>query len=143
MTSGSIVVNFLNNSSFTTLMAFREKLNYMNHLLYMAPKAMVVLLPATLQMEKNVIRTTMDLARNDIRIIAYLLFGSSLAYFVNLTNFLVTKHTSALTLQVYPNTIFPVNAFGGLLLCQACWLSRHWMIWQMNDSYEIVSKVRK
>ena len=29
-----------------------------------------------------------------------LLFNSFLAYFVNLTNFLVTKYTSALTLQV-------------------------------------------
>jgi len=29
-----------------------------------------------------------------------LLLNSFLAYFVNLTNFLVTKHTSALTLQV-------------------------------------------
>ncbi|XLU53898.1 hypothetical protein S245_048546, partial [Arachis hypogaea] len=80
-----------------------EKLNSMNLLLYMAPIAMLVLLPATLLMEKNVIGTTVDLARNDIRIVWYLLFSSSLAYFVNLTNFLVTKHTSALTLQVLGN----------------------------------------
>ncbi|MED6196114.1 hypothetical protein PIB30_044241 [Stylosanthes scabra] len=80
-----------------------EKLNSMNLLLYMAPIAMLVLLPATLLMEKNVIGTTMDLAKNDIRIVWYLLFSSSLAYFVNLTNFLVTKHTSALTLQVLGN----------------------------------------
>ncbi|KAK9913675.1 hypothetical protein M0R45_037485 [Rubus argutus] len=52
-----------------------EKLNSMNLLLYMAP----------------------------IAIIWYLLFNSALAYFVNLTNFLVTKHTSALTLQVLGN----------------------------------------
>lgn len=32
-----------------------------------------------------------------------LFFNSFLAYFVNLTNFLVTKHTSALTLQVIGN----------------------------------------
>lgn len=31
---------------------------------------------------------------------ALLFLNSFLAYFVNLTNFLVTKHTSALTLQV-------------------------------------------
>ncbi|XP_057754783.1 probable sugar phosphate/phosphate translocator At3g11320 isoform X1 [Arachis stenosperma] len=80
-----------------------EKLNSMNLLLYMAPIAMLVLFPATLLMEKNVIGTTVDLARNDIRIVWYLLFSSSLAYFVNLTNFLVTKHTSALTLQVLGN----------------------------------------
>ncbi|XP_061336649.1 probable sugar phosphate/phosphate translocator At3g11320 [Gastrolobium bilobum] len=80
-----------------------EKLNSMNLLLYMAPIAMLVLLPATLLMEENVIWITIDLANKDISIIWYLLFSSSLAYFVNLTNFLVTKHTSALTLQVLGN----------------------------------------
>lgn len=72
----------------------------MNLLLYMAPIAVVFLLPATLLMEENVVGITLALAREDIKIIWYLLFNSALAYFVNLTNFLVTKHTSALTLQV-------------------------------------------
>ncbi|KAG5071513.1 hypothetical protein AAZX31_03G068300 [Glycine max] len=80
-----------------------EKLNSMNLLLYMAPIAVMVLLPTILLMEGNVIQITMDLARKDIRIFWYLLLSSSLAYFVNLTNFLVTKHTSALTLQVLGN----------------------------------------
>ncbi|XP_057414916.1 probable sugar phosphate/phosphate translocator At3g11320 [Lotus japonicus] len=80
-----------------------EKLNSMNLLLYMTPIAMLVLLPATLLMEENVIWITIELARKDIRILWYLLFSSSLAYFVNLTNFLVTKYTSALTLQVLGN----------------------------------------
>ncbi|CAB4301312.1 unnamed protein product [Prunus armeniaca] len=57
------------------------------------------LLPATLIMEENVVGITLALARDDVKIIWYLLFNSALAYFVNLTNFLVTKHTSALTLQ--------------------------------------------
>ncbi|KAK4579385.1 hypothetical protein RGQ29_029166 [Quercus rubra] len=80
-----------------------EKLNSMNLLLYMAPIAVVFLLPATLIMEENVVGITLALARDDHKIIWYLLFNSSLAYFVNLTNFLVTKHTSALTLQVLGN----------------------------------------
>ncbi|KAJ7964048.1 Nucleotide-sugar transporter family protein [Quillaja saponaria] len=80
-----------------------EKLNSMNLLLYMAPIAVVFLLPATLIMEDNVVGITLALARDDIKIIWYLLFNSALAYFVNLTNFLVTKHTSALTLQVLGN----------------------------------------
>ncbi|KAJ0983923.1 hypothetical protein J5N97_002279 [Dioscorea zingiberensis] len=80
-----------------------EKLNSMNLLLYMAPIAVVLLLPATLIMEENVVGITLALAREDIRIVWYLLFNSALAYFVNLTNFLVTKHTSALTLQVLGN----------------------------------------
>ncbi|KAM0953258.1 putative sugar phosphate transporter domain-containing protein [Dioscorea sansibarensis] len=80
-----------------------EKLNSMNLLLYMAPIAVILLLPATLIMEENVVGVTLALARQDIRIVWYLLFNSALAYFVNLTNFLVTKHTSALTLQVLGN----------------------------------------
>lgn len=83
-----------------TFIFLREKLNSMNLLLYMAPIAVVFLLPAALFMEENVVGITLALARDDRKIIWYLLFNSSLAYFVNLTNFLVTKHTSALTLQV-------------------------------------------
>ena len=93
---------WLQRDSETSLLCWREKLNSMNLLLYMAPIAVVLLLPATLYMEKNVVGITLALAKNDIRIIWYLLFNSALAYFVNLTNFLVTKHTSALTLQVWP-----------------------------------------
>ncbi|KAK8546134.1 hypothetical protein V6N12_026936 [Hibiscus sabdariffa] len=54
-------------------------------------------------MEENVVGVALALARDDVKIIWYLLFNSALAYFVNLTNFLVTKHTSALTLQVLGN----------------------------------------
>ncbi|GJW37350.1 probable sugar phosphate/phosphate translocator [Tanacetum coccineum] len=80
-----------------------EKLNSMNLLLYMAPIAVVILLPATLFMEENVVGITIALARKDVNIVWYLLFNSAMAYCVNLTNFLVTKHTSALTLQVLGN----------------------------------------
>lgn len=79
----------------------------MNLLLYMAPIAVVLLLPATLYMEENVVGITLALARDDFRIVWYLMFNSALAYFVNLTNFLVTKHTSALTLQVQPASLLP------------------------------------
>lgn len=92
----------------------------MNLLLYMAPMAVVFLLPATLLMEENVVGITIALARNDIKIVWYLLFNSALAYFVNLTNFLVTKSTSALTLQVCP--IVPENLLLGysFILCVCC-----------------------
>jgi len=108
----SAIIYFPLNLLQIILIPFREKLNSMNLLLYMAPIAMLVLLPATLLMEGNVIRITMELASEDIRIIWYLLLSSSLAYFVNLANFLVTKYTSALTLQVCLNTIdyFTANA---------------------------------
>lgn len=102
---GCAIIYFPLNLLQIILILFREKLNSMNLLLYMAPIAMLVLLPATLLIEGNVLRITMELASEDIRIFWYLLLSSSLAYFVNLTNFLVTKYTSALTLQVCLNTI--------------------------------------
>lgn len=81
----------------------------MNLLMYMAPVAVAFLLPAALLMEENVVNITLALARDDVRILWYLIFNSALAYLVNLTNFLVTKHTSALTLQVC--TPVPMHAF--------------------------------
>ncbi|XP_021820959.1 probable sugar phosphate/phosphate translocator At5g05820 [Prunus avium] len=80
-----------------------EKLNSMNLLMYMGPVAVAILLPAALYMEEDVVGITIALARDDVSIVWYLVFNSALAYFVNLTNFLVTKHTSALTLQVLGN----------------------------------------
>ncbi|GLU02272.1 hypothetical protein SLE2022_195270 [Rubroshorea leprosula] len=80
-----------------------EKLHSMNLLMYMAPVAVLFLIPAALIMEEGVIGITIALARDDLKFFFYLLFNSSLAYFVNLTNFLVTKHTSPLTLQVLGN----------------------------------------
>ncbi|KAM7260212.1 hypothetical protein ACFE04_015953 [Oxalis oulophora] len=80
-----------------------EKLNSMNLLMYMAPVAAVLLLPLALVMEKGVVEMTIALSRNDKPFLWILLFNSALAYFVNLANFLVTKHTSALTLQVLGN----------------------------------------
>ncbi|THG06844.1 hypothetical protein TEA_030026 [Camellia sinensis var. sinensis] len=77
-----------------------EKSNSMNLLLYMEPIVVLFLIPTTLLMEENMVGITTALARDDIKIIFYLLFNFALAYCVNLTNFLVTKHTSALTLQV-------------------------------------------
>lgn len=78
----------------------REKLNSMNLLMYMGPVAVMFLLPIALFTEKDVVGITVSLARQDVKFLWYLIFNSSLAYLVNLTNFLVTKHTSALTLQV-------------------------------------------
>uniref|UniRef100_A0A0C9SB23 TSA: Wollemia nobilis Ref_Wollemi_Transcript_1009_1870 transcribed RNA sequence n=1 Tax=Wollemia nobilis TaxID=56998 RepID=A0A0C9SB23_9CONI len=93
-----------------------EKLNSMNLLLYMAPIAVVLLLPATLLLEPNVLGVAVALARQDMRIVYYLLFNSALAYCVNLTNFLVTKHTSALTLQVLGNAKGAVAVVVSILL---------------------------
>ncbi|KAL5059455.1 hypothetical protein RYX36_031059 [Vicia faba] len=75
----------------------------MNLLLYMSPIAVVLLLPAALIMEPNVIDVTLALGKEHKFMGVLLLLNSAAAYAANLTNFLVTKHTSALTLQVLGN----------------------------------------
>ncbi|KAG6744756.1 hypothetical protein POTOM_051394 [Populus tomentosa] len=80
-----------------------EKLNSMNLLLYMSPIVVLVLLPAALIMEPNVLDVTLELGRKHKYMWLLLLLNSTMAYSANLTNFLVTKHTSALTLQVLGN----------------------------------------
>lgn len=72
----------------------------MNLLLYMSPIAVVVLLPAALVMEPNVIDVTATLATEHRYLGLLIVVNSAMAYGANLLNFLVTKHTSALTLQV-------------------------------------------
>lgn len=78
----------------------REKLNSMNLLLYMSPIAVIVLVPAALIMEPNVLDVILALGRQHKYMWLLLFINSTMAYAANLTNFLVTKHTSALTLQV-------------------------------------------
>lgn len=104
-------MHYVNAECFSVLISHREKLNSMNLLLYMAPIAVILLLPATLFMEDNVVGVTIQLAKKDFTIVWLLLFNSCLAYFVNLTNFLVTKHTSALTLQVSNAFLLMNSAF--------------------------------
>ncbi|CAI9782812.1 unnamed protein product [Fraxinus pennsylvanica] len=93
-----------------------EKLNSMNLLLYMSPIAVVVLLPAALAMEPNVWDVTISLALEHKFMWVLLLLNSSMAYGANLCNFLVTKHTSALTLQVLGNAKGAVAVVISILL---------------------------
>ncbi|PRQ17927.1 putative sugar phosphate transporter domain-containing protein [Rosa chinensis] len=78
-----------------------EKLHSMNLLLYMAPMAACILLPE---------------GEGDPYIVFLLLGNATVAYLVNLTNFLVTKHTSALTLQVLGNAKAAVAAVVSVLI---------------------------
>ncbi|XP_059463151.1 UDP-URONIC ACID TRANSPORTER 1 [Corylus avellana] len=93
-----------------------EKLNSMNLLLYMSPIAVLVLLPATLIMEPNVLEVTLPLGKEHKFMWLLLLINSVLAYAANLSNFLVTKHTSALTLQVLGNAKGAVAVVISILL---------------------------
>ncbi|KAL2321614.1 hypothetical protein Fmac_025993 [Flemingia macrophylla] len=93
-----------------------EKLHSMNLLLYMAPLAAFILLPFTLYIEGNVLAFTLHKAKGDPFIVFLLLGNATVAYLVNLTNFLVTKHTSALTLQVLGNAKAAVAAVVSVLI---------------------------
>ncbi|GMY19040.1 UDP-URONIC ACID TRANSPORTER 1 [Fagus crenata] len=93
-----------------------EKLNSMNLLLYMSPIAVLVLLPATLIMEPSVIEVTISLGKEHRYMWLLLGINSALAYSANLANFLVTKHTSALTLQVLGNAKGAVAVVISILL---------------------------
>lgn len=93
-----------------------EKLNSMNLMLYMSPIAVLVLLPASLVMEPNVLEVTLELGKEHRFMWLLLFINSVLAYAANLSNFLVTKHTSALTLQVLGNAKGAVAVVISILL---------------------------
>uniref|UniRef100_A0A5B6ZYQ6 Sugar phosphate transporter domain-containing protein n=1 Tax=Davidia involucrata TaxID=16924 RepID=A0A5B6ZYQ6_DAVIN len=93
-----------------------EKLHSMNLLLYMAPMAALILLPFTLYIEGNVLAITVEKAKGNSNIVFLLIGNATVAYLVNLTNFLVTKHTSALTLQVLGNAKAAVAAVVSVLI---------------------------
>jgi hypothetical protein len=98
-----------------------EKLDPMSLLLYMASISVVILVPTSLIWEPQVgvllpclasvqaashcwsvqaMQKAAELAAANPGFVWFLMGNSLLAYFVNLTNFMVTKYTSALTLQV-------------------------------------------
>lgn len=93
-----------------------ERLNSMNLLLYMSPIAVLVLLPAALTMEPKVLEVSVSLGRQHKFLWLLLLINSTMAYSANLLNFLVTKHTSALTLQVLGNAKGAVAVVISILL---------------------------
>ena len=62
--------------------------------------SVLLLLPATAILEPSAFSKTALLVAANPGFFWWLLFNSCMAYAVNLTNFMVTKYTSALTLQV-------------------------------------------
>lgn len=80
-----------------------EKLDAMSLLMYMSAICVALLVPLTCMLEPTAITKASELMATSPHFIWWLLGNSMLAYFVNLTNFLVTKFTSPLTLQVLGN----------------------------------------
>lgn len=85
------------------LMDPSEKMDSLNLLRWMAPIASLCLIPAVLVLEPTVVREAMEMGVREPNFLWLLAFNAFLAYFTNLTNFLVTRYTSALTLQVLGN----------------------------------------
>ncbi|KAL6785738.1 hypothetical protein ACKKBF_B01450 [Auxenochlorella protothecoides x Auxenochlorella symbiontica] len=79
-----------------------DRMDSMSLLLYMAPIAVVLLVPVTATAEAGALQAALVMGRQP-GFWMLLILNSGMAYFVNLTNFLVTKYTSALTLQVLGN----------------------------------------
>lgn len=84
----------------------------------MSPIAVLVLLPAALIMEPNVLDATISLGKEHKFMWMLLLVNSAMAYSANLSNFLVTKHTSPLTLQVLGNAKGAVAVVISILIFQ-------------------------
>ena len=81
----------------------RDHVGSMALLRLMAPVAAAMLLPATLLLEPGGLAATAAACRRSTGFACFLLANAALSYVVNLTNFVVTKRTSPLTLHVLGN----------------------------------------
>lgn len=91
-----------------------EQMDSMSLLSHMATASVAFLIPLTLITEPHSLAQARELGQH-WEFWLLLLLNSIVAYFANLTNFLVTKHTSALTLQVLGQAKGAVAVFISLL----------------------------
>lgn len=80
-----------------------EKMSSINLLMYMSPVATIILIFVAAIVEPTGIWDTIALMRESTFFCFVLVINCVLAYCLNLLNFLVTRYTSALTLQVLGN----------------------------------------
>lgn len=92
------------------------KLDSINALRHMCPWAVIVLLPASYMFEGSSPWMVLSSVGDDHRWIGALLLNILMAFLVNLFNLLVTKHTSALTIQVLGNAKGVVAAVISVIL---------------------------
>jgi len=92
------------------------KLDSINALRHMCPWAVVVLIPASLIFEGSVPWQVLTSVGNDHQWKGALALNIIMAFLVNLFNLLVTKHTSALTIQVLGNAKGVVAAVISVML---------------------------
>jgi hypothetical protein len=77
-----------------------ERLDSFSLLAYMSPLAMLWLIPTTIVFEPDSPMLVQKLMLESTGFLFLVGLSCTLAFFANLLNFLITKHTSALTLQV-------------------------------------------
>lgn len=85
------------------LLEGNEKLPSLSLLAHMAPISAIILIPLTLYNEPESFRAVVELSAGSNLFNWLLAANCCLSFFVNLTNFLVTKYCGALTLQVLGN----------------------------------------
>mmetsp|Transcript_26790 Transcript_26790/g.68228 ORF Transcript_26790/g.68228 Transcript_26790/m.68228 type:complete len:345 (+) Transcript_26790:130-1164(+) len=101
-----------------------EKLDPMSLLFYMSAVSVVLLTGMTVVLEPNALTQAAKLYAADSSFATYMVINAALAYFTNLLNFVVTKYTSALTLQVLGNAkgvvaaVVSVRVFGNTVTTQ-------------------------
>uniref|UniRef100_A0A7R9W0I2 Sugar phosphate transporter domain-containing protein n=1 Tax=Chlamydomonas euryale TaxID=1486919 RepID=A0A7R9W0I2_9CHLO len=80
-----------------------DKLDPLSLLFYMGLCCIVILVPLSIASEPNAAWIMIDMGSKDNFFYWWLLINSCMSYLVNLTNFLVIKYTSPLTMQVLGN----------------------------------------
>lgn len=98
------------------LLSDGEKLSSIALLAYMAPISALFLVPLTIYFEPDSGLSAIDKISTSGAFTAFLVLNCCLAFFVNLTNFLVTKHCGALTLQVLGNAKGVIAAIISVLI---------------------------
>lgn len=93
-----------------------ERLDSMSLLFYMAPAALVFLLPLSFALEPEAFAQAKSLTISRPSFSPLLALNASTAFLANLSNFLVTRVTSALTLQVLGNAKGAFAAFVSILV---------------------------
>lgn len=87
----------------STILEGNEKLPSLSLLAHMAPISALILMPLSIMQEPESVDAVSQLSKQSSTFNWLLMANCGLAFFVNLTNFLVTKYCGALTLQVLGN----------------------------------------
>jgi drug/metabolite transporter (DMT)-like permease len=99
-----------------------ERMDSFSLLAYMSPFATLWLIPAVMVLEPRSPALVHVLMAENTGFVHLVALSCIMAFFANLLNFLITKHTSPLTLQVRTNTFFhsPMHCSPPLAAARCC-----------------------